>query len=103
MLEKCLQLQTELHCNEILYFDSLPLLPSKRQRKLLDLNTGLDQLLSHGKDHCIGYRYTELYACKFILQTTCTHKHINKITIKLECMTISLKLFFPSLRHVTKL
>lgn len=91
MLEKCLQLQTELNR----YFDSLALLPSKRQRKLLDLNIGLDQLLSHGKGHCTGYRHTELYACKFILQTTCPHKHINEITIKLDSMTISLKLFFP--------
>lgn len=70
MLEKYLQLQTKLYCNEILYFDSLPRLPSKRQRKLLDLNTGLDQLFFHGKGHYIGYRHTELYACKFILQTT---------------------------------
>lgn len=103
MLEKCLQLQTELYCNEILYFDSLPLLPSKIQGKLFDLNIGLDQLLSHGKDHYIGYRHTKLSACKFILQTTCSHKRIKEIMIKLESMTIFLKLFFPSLMHVVKL
>lgn len=42
MLEKHLQLQTELYCNKILYFDFLSLLSSKRQGKQLDLNIGLD-------------------------------------------------------------